>query len=39
MEGGHGGWNKTLTVQTDNLNEDEVKAIIQKAGFKAESLG
>ena len=30
--------NKTLTVQTENLREDEVKAIVQKAGFKAEGL-
>jgi len=30
--------NKILTVQTDNLVEDDVKAIVQKAGFKAESL-
>lgn len=30
--------NKTLTVQTDSLKADEVKAIVAKAGFKAESL-
>lgn len=30
--------NKTLTVQTDNLQEAEIKAIVEKAGFKAESL-
>ena len=30
--------NKTLTVQTDGLKEDEVKVIVNKAGFKAESL-
>ena len=29
---------KVLTVETDNLVEDDVKAIVQKAGFKAESL-
>lgn len=29
---------KVLTVKTDNLNEDEVKEIVSKAGFKAESL-
>lgn len=31
--------NKTLTVQTENLKEDDVKAIVRKAGFNAESLG
>ena len=30
--------NKILSVETENLNEDEVKAIVLKAGFKAESL-
>lgn len=30
--------NKVLTVATDNLGEEEVKAIVAKAGFKAETL-
>ena len=30
--------NKILTVETENLDENSVKAIVQKAGFKAESL-
>lgn len=30
--------NKILTVETDNLNEEQVKAIVQKAGFKAEKI-
>ena len=30
--------NKILTVATENLGEEEVKAIVSKAGFKAESL-
>lgn len=30
--------NKTLTVQTENLKEEDVKAIVNKAGFKAEIL-
>lgn len=30
--------NKILTVKTDSLGEDEVSAIVQKAGFKAENL-
>lgn len=30
--------NKILTVETDNLKEDEVKAIVEKAGFKAEKI-
>ncbi|HWJ92397.1 MAG TPA: hypothetical protein VNR87_14875 [Flavisolibacter sp.] len=29
---------KLLTVQTENLNEEEVKAIVARAGFKAELL-
>ena len=29
---------KVLTVQTENLNEEEVKSLVSKAGFKAESL-
>lgn len=29
---------KVLTVKTGSLNEDEVKEIVAKAGFKAESL-
>ena len=31
--------NKVLTVKTDNLQEDDVKALVQKAGFKAEIVG
>lgn len=27
---------KILTVETDSLNEEDIKAIVQKAGFKAE---
>lgn len=30
--------NKILTVETENLNEEQVKTIVQKAGFKAEKL-
>lgn len=30
--------NKILTVTTENLASDEVKAIVQKAGYKAEEL-
>lgn len=30
--------NKVLTVQTENLGEEEVKGLVQKAGFKAEKL-
>lgn len=29
---------KVLTVKTENLAEDDVKAIVAKAGFKAEPL-
>ena len=29
---------KVLTVQTDNLEGNDIKAIVQKAGFKAEIL-
>jgi copper chaperone len=29
---------KILTVQTENLKQDEVVAIVNKAGYKAESL-
>ena len=29
---------KVLTVETDSLEEDDVKSIVQKAGLKAESL-
>lgn len=29
---------KILTVQTESLEEDDVKALVQKAGFKAEKL-
>lgn len=28
--------NKVLTVQTENLKEEEVKSLVEKAGFKAE---
>lgn len=28
--------NKMLTVQTETLNADDIKAIVAKAGFKAE---
>ena len=28
--------NKVLTVQTETLGEEDVKALVQKAGFKAE---
>lgn len=28
--------NKILTVNSESLNEEEVKSIVQKAGFKAE---
>lgn len=31
--------NKILTVKTDNLQGDDVKALLQKAGFKAEQIG
>lgn len=30
--------NKLLTVQTETLNEEQVKLIVKKAGFKAEKL-
>lgn len=30
---------KVLTVKTDNLQEEDVKGIVAKAGFKADSLG
>jgi copper chaperone len=29
---------KILTVETESLNEEQVKAIVQKAGYKAEQL-
>ena len=29
---------KVLTVETESLKEEDIKAIVQKAGFKAESL-
>lgn len=29
---------KVLTVQTDRLNEEQVKELVSKAGFKAERL-
>lgn len=31
--------NKILTIESENLDEEAVKAIVQKAGFKAEKLG
>ena len=30
--------NKILTVETENLDEDDVTALVRKAGFKAESV-
>lgn len=33
-----GNPNKILTVETDSLSEDEIKTIVQKAGFKAEKV-
>ncbi|HWJ27916.1 MAG TPA: heavy-metal-associated domain-containing protein [Flavisolibacter sp.] len=30
--------NKILTVETEHLDEEAVKAIVQKAGFKAEKV-
>ena len=30
--------NKILTVDTENLDEEQIKSIVQKAGFKAESV-
>ena len=30
--------NKVLTVETDNLKEEDVKSIVHKAGFKAETI-
>ena len=30
--------NKILTVETESLNEEQVKEIVQKAGFKAEKI-
>ena len=30
--------NKILTVQTENLEEDEVQALVAKAGFKTERI-
>lgn len=30
--------NKVLTVTTENLDEQAIQAIVQKAGFKAEKL-
>ena len=29
---------KILTVETESLNEEQVKAIVQKAGYRAEEL-
>ncbi len=30
--------NKILTVETENLKEEDIKALVQKAGFKAEKV-
>lgn len=30
--------NKILTVESETLNEEQIKSIVQKAGFKAEKL-
>lgn len=30
--------NKILTIKTENLHEGNIKEIVQKAGFKAESI-
>lgn len=30
--------NKVLTVKTENLQQEDVKALVQKAGFKAEGI-
>lgn len=30
--------NKVLTVETDNLNNEKVREIVQQAGFKAEPI-
>ena len=30
--------NKVLTVETENLNDEKVKEIVQQAGFKAEPI-
>jgi copper chaperone len=30
--------NKVLTVETDNLNDEKVREIVQQAGFKAEPI-
>lgn len=30
--------NKVLTVQTENLQEEEVRGLVQKVGFKAEKI-
>ena len=29
---------KILTVETESLNQEQIKAIVQKAGYKAEDL-
>lgn len=29
---------KVLTVQTENLQEEDIRSVVQKAGFKAEKL-
>lgn len=30
--------NKILTIETESLNEDQIKAMVEKAGFKAEKV-
>ena len=30
--------NKILTIETESLNEEQIKTIVQKAGFKAEKI-
>ena len=30
---------KLLTVETENLNDEQVKNIVERAGFKAETIG
>ena len=30
--------NKILTVQTENLHEDQIKSMVESAGFKAEKM-
>ena len=30
--------NKILTIETESLNEEQIKTIVEKAGFKAEKV-